>query len=112
MGLFVSDDGGESWSQVETDYTATALTSIDDESETLIAYLIGSNSGLHVSEDFGETWNSLNLELDEDVVTMISKHPADAGKVLVGTMKQSIYETSNMGEDWTVLAEEGTPVLN
>ncbi|WP_144449198.1 F510_1955 family glycosylhydrolase [Halalkalibacter nanhaiisediminis] len=111
-GLFVSENGGESWSQAESDYTATAFVSMDEESEVLIAYLIGSYNGLYVSEDFGQTWTSLHLELEEDVVTMISKHPVLEGTILVGTMQQSIYETANMGEDWTMLAEEGVPVSN
>ncbi|MFC0470842.1 F510_1955 family glycosylhydrolase [Halalkalibacter kiskunsagensis] len=106
-GLYESSDGGLTWTLKETNLSASALQTLDSDSEDLIAYLLGEKEGLFFSEDFGETWASLNFELESDYIMYISNHPTDEQKLIIGSLNQSIYETTNFGGSWEVLAEEG-----
>ncbi|MCM3715439.1 YCF48-related protein [Alkalihalobacillus oceani] len=108
-GFYTSSDGGETWTQSNANLSASALTTLDSESEELIAYLFGEKQGLYYSENFGETWQSLDFEVEDETIGYISIHPTDKNRLLIGSHQQSIYETSDFGESWEVLAEEGQP---
>ncbi|GAE24974.1 hypothetical protein JCM9140_941 [Halalkalibacter wakoensis JCM 9140] len=108
FGLFISEDGGLKWDEYQKDFIATAFEYVN-ESELLLAYFIGEKEGLHVSDDFGQTWVSMNLQLEEDAVTYISVHPFNDDEIIVGTVQQSVYRTTDLGRNWEVLATEGEP---
>jgi photosystem II stability/assembly factor-like uncharacterized protein len=106
-GLYESLDGGLTWSLKENNLSASALQTLGSNSEDLVAYLFGEKEGLFLSGDFGETWTTLNFVLKNDYITYISNQPTDELKLVIGSLNQSIYETTNFGESWDVLAEEG-----
>ncbi|WP_236611086.1 F510_1955 family glycosylhydrolase [Halalkalibacterium ligniniphilum] len=109
-GLFASYNGGQEWELVNGTYTMTAITTLDADSEKVVAYLIGEQEGLFYSEDFGNTWESLNFQLEDDAIMLISGHPLDESSLIVASHQQNIYETKNFGESWETLAEEGRPL--
>ncbi|MFC0560145.1 F510_1955 family glycosylhydrolase [Halalkalibacter alkalisediminis] len=106
-GLYESSDGGLTWTLKENNLSTSALHTLDSNSEELVAYLFGEKEGLFFSEDFGETWVSLNFKLEDDYIMYISNHPTDDQRIIIGSVHQSIYETTDFGGTWEVLAEEG-----
>ena len=109
-GLYISEDGGLTWNLKEGTYSATALTTIDSDSEDIVAYLFGEKEGLFFSDDFGQTWEPLNFHIENDYILYISNHPNEKQRLVIGSMLQNIYETNNFGESWITLAEQGRKV--
>ncbi|GAE34398.1 F510_1955 family glycosylhydrolase [Halalkalibacter akibai] len=113
-GMFSSRDGGETWIELEKEFTVTSFTSVNGHSEEMIAYLMGSKQGLYYSKDFGETWELIHSEFGDEaeVVIEISQHPRNPEQLVVATSMTNIYETHNFGQEWIMIAQEGKRVEN
>ncbi|ARK32676.1 F510_1955 family glycosylhydrolase [Halalkalibacter krulwichiae] len=106
-GLFQSENGGQLWERTESEFSASALKTIDAQSADVLAYLIGEQEGLFVSVDFGETWLSLNFKLQGDYVTYIAIDADNDQRIALGSYNQSIMETNDFGKTWRTISELG-----
>lgn len=106
--LLASDDKGQSWQPLlEQPVTAVAFT--PGQPERMLAYSAAPEGGLLASHDAGETWQPLGFGLEEDAVGHIAVDPADDQAVYLATFAQDLYRTSDGGDSWQQLAEDGTP---
>ncbi len=109
-GVYRSEDGGESFTQINSNLT---MTSVDDNADGhLIAHGVGEVEGLMISEDMGETWESFGVLPSEDPVLSIAVSPTDENMIAVGTASDSIYLSEDQGTSWSPLVENGDPVDN
>ncbi|WEG15327.1 YCF48-related protein [Alkalihalophilus pseudofirmus] len=106
-GVYMSLDSGQTWEEMESNSTATALESLNGDNEELMAYFVGELEGLYFSKDFGQTWESLDFTLENDMISYISQHPGQDNEIILGSMQEAIYHTSDFGDTWTQLAENG-----
>ncbi|MEB1809542.1 MAG: hypothetical protein LPK26_19980 [Bacillaceae bacterium] len=106
-GLYLSTDGGQSWTVTNQRQSMTSGTSIP--TGELFVYLIGENAGLYQSDDFGQTWMPLNLQLENDAITYIAVHPLKNSTITVGSFREDLYQTIDGGKSWIKIAEAGQP---
>ncbi len=111
-GVFKSDDGGDTW---------TNLGALGDRIEDL--YIDPANavspriieaseqSGVVVSNDGGTTWTPMNSGLPSTKVVSLAVNPADPSNWLVTINgDKKLYKTANAGTTWSA-AGDMTPVL-
>jgi photosystem II stability/assembly factor-like uncharacterized protein len=106
-GVYLSLDSGRTWEAMESESTATALESLNGETEELIGYFVGELEGLYYSTDFGQTWESLDFTLENDMISYISQNPYQEKEIILGSMQEAIYHTNDLGDSWSKLAENG-----
>ncbi|MDB5192497.1 MAG: hypothetical protein JWQ96_2060 [Segetibacter sp.] len=114
-GLILSNDGGKSWTELETNLLFDEVTLTDN------GYLVGLDSwrGIHepdysrlyLSKDFGKTWKTFNLDTKTFFPLNIVSNPKE--KLLVQTVDNKIYQLNglNLTNDWT-LVKNGTEQKN
>jgi photosystem II stability/assembly factor-like uncharacterized protein len=89
--IFRSDDGGESWLDVDQgtlpDVPHHAIAKSDDDPE---AVYVCCDAGVYVSPDLGNTWQNLTGELPNTVMVDLVYHQKD-GALYVGTRGRSIW---------------------
>lgn len=97
LGLLISGDEGERWTQAEIPAMAvTALYAAPNNDGRLVARASG---GLFESKDFGEHWVPLSFPLPPGEVNAVAL-PADAGlPILVGT-RVGLYSSPDGGAKW------------
>lgn len=65
-------------------------------------YVDGDNKwGFHVSNDGGTTLVKRNVGLDDSSIFSIDVNPFNSDEVIVGTLNNGIYKTTNQGVSWT-----------
>lgn len=104
-GIFVSDNGGNSWQ-----FSSVGLASRDvraiaiDPQDPFLIYAGTFGRGLFQSTDGGLTWNSavesINLGLDNPQVLDIEIDPDDNRSLVVATFTGGIYKTDDAGTNW------------
>lgn len=105
-GLLRSLDAGTSWeSLIEAPVTAVAVDVSDPQ--RLLAYAVADGQGLLASDDGGGNWEPLGLMLDEDAAGHVAVDPNRPDTVWVGTFDQSLWTTSDGGQQWEQLVEDG-----
>ncbi len=92
-GIFTSDDGGESWTEV-----------MHDEIIRSIAFgpggevYAGSESGyVFFSSDTGETWENIQPATDSRIAALFTQ---GADTLLAGTDGDGLNRTTDLGESW------------
>lgn len=110
MGLFRSDDKGETWRQIDIE-TYSELTYARDvqvfphNSETLYAAFsdtaVGEAGSLFRSEDFGQTWkrfdHGISINSTLMIIAMSRKTP---NRVYCGARRGQIFGTEDGGASW------------
>ncbi|MFZ3588812.1 F510_1955 family glycosylhydrolase [Bacillus sp. DJP31] len=106
-GLFLSHDRGNSFSLV-SDATPVTSQFIKDDA---ILYVIEMNGQLKLLEQSLESDDAQTINLppidEDDEFIFIAVNPLDEGKMSISTMNGSVWTTSNHGESWTILLDEG-----
>jgi hypothetical protein len=109
-GLLRSTDGGRSWEQLNIPAVVTAIAFSPHDSSRVLAYGASPETGLLVSDDAGETWTPTGFVLEgQDAIGYIAVHPTDPETFYLGSYNQNLYETTDAGASWTMLAEAGVP---
>lgn len=112
-GVFKSDDGGDTWTnlgrigdRIEDLY----VDSTDADSPMIIE--ASEQSGVVVSSDGGTTWSPMNTGLPSTAVLSLAVNPADTSNWLV-TLNgdKKLYKTTDGGATWSV-AGDMAPVLS
>ncbi|WNF36484.1 hypothetical protein RJD24_18985 [Bacillaceae bacterium IKA-2] len=99
-GLFYSSDGGVNWEKIIDGYI-TALKVIGEDE---VVFYEASKNGLFRLQ--GEESHSYDLYLGADAVNYIVV-AEDSSAVTVSTFQNNLSETTNHGETWETLLEEG-----
>lgn len=121
-GLFVTRDGGETFTQWTTQFdpdfdhsqTNFGVQAVDWTGDRIFVYL--NNYGLFASTDGGVSFNrspilvpnNLNLPPGEQVmilpsVNRIHQNPADPDRALISLLFHGVYETTDGGASWSDL---------
>ena len=109
-GLYVSDDGGRSFTQAHFDAYGGPLPMpvkriYAAAGDPLVAYLIAFDS-LHRTRDGGRTWQPVAMPAS-NVTAIAMALTADGNTVLLGT-SNGLYRSTNGGDAWS-LAVAGAP---
>ena len=92
LGLYKSEDGGESWRQISAGLIPEAFIKsvVVDPTNSNIVYLADHFSGVYVSVNGGETWKALNEGLTHRTTNVLAL--SDDGTVLyVGIEGAGVY---------------------
>lgn len=107
-GLLESHDGGSTWSPL-LELPVSAVLTVADDPERLLAYAATPDDGLVESRDGGETWAPLGLVVHDDAVGHLAVHPADPDIIYAGTFGEDLHRTRDGGGSWEQLADAGRP---
>jgi hypothetical protein len=105
-GLLRSDDSGGSW-EVLIEAPVTAVRVDTSDPERILAYAAAEGQGVLMSEDGGETWQPVGLVLDEDAAGHVAVDPGDPDVIWAGTFGQSLWRTTDGGQNWEQLVADG-----
>jgi photosystem II stability/assembly factor-like uncharacterized protein len=103
-GLFLSGDGGETWSGVPLTHTnlpADSVVASPDEHVLLVA----SSGGMLDSHDSGASWTWKDLPIQSGGVIGLQ---SAGGKTLLASSQRGLYISRDAGATWT-LAAHGLP---
>jgi photosystem II stability/assembly factor-like uncharacterized protein len=125
-GLYMTTDGGTTWTQTLGDDEWTGVTDIAidprnpdvlyaatwDRHRTVAAYMGGGpGTGLHKSTDGGRTWTELSTGLPTSnmgkIGLTISPHQPDVlyAAIELDRRKGGVYRSSNAGASWTKMSD-------
>ncbi|RSL33304.1 glycosyl hydrolase [Salibacterium salarium] len=106
-GVFLSQDAGNTFEQVLSGNTVSALTFTHDD-EMIAAVGTGKNTTLQVIDSSGSTQQMPVPEIKaEDAISYIAQNPQSAETLMVTTFEKDIFYTEDNGESWEKTVEEG-----
>jgi photosystem II stability/assembly factor-like uncharacterized protein len=108
VALLESRDGGTSWTPL-LELSVTAVVTVADDPDRVVAYAATANDGLLESTDGGATWTPLGLVVTDDAGGHLAVHPTDPDTIYAGTFGEDLYRTLDGGGSWEKLAEAGQP---
>lgn len=104
-GVFMSRDGGATWSEAndatsaDAQITALAISSSDPN----VVYAASGNRGVLKTINGGQSWTSLNSGLPPSPVALsIAVHPTEASRLFAGLEFGGIYGTEDGGVTWQI----------
>lgn len=102
-GVYRSLDAGVSWEKIYTganpSQSATLCLAIDPSNPDAI--YAGTLSGLAFSLDGGTIWERASGRIANMAITRVAVHPFDSRIVMVGTVGDGIFKSTDGGEEWT-----------
>ena len=111
MGLFRSDDKGETWSEMgvgkhsRLTYARDVQVSVHDPDTMYSALSVASVSdagSVYKSTDFGESWTRFDNDVDVNSTMMhIGQSAASADRVYAGARRGRVFGTEDGGKTWT-----------
>ena len=110
-GVVRSDDGGETWRQLEGVHDDVHC--IDLSAEQRRSVYVATARAPYRSDDGGETWRLINQGLDRPYTLHIAAAPDDTQTVLVTVSANSrrgepqLQRSTDGGETWNIVAEIG-----
>ncbi|NIV30169.1 MAG: hypothetical protein GWN58_11930 [Anaerolineae bacterium] len=103
-GLYVSNNGGSSWSHVSLG-TGSARTYTFAPTNSLIRYAsFGSwttSGGFYRTTNGGASWDDVGTGYIAGTVTAVAIHPTNSNIVLAATSDDGLYRSTNGGDAWT-----------
>ncbi|MDS1270869.1 hypothetical protein RIF23_11205 [Lipingzhangella sp. LS1_29] len=107
-GLLRSEDGGAAWEPLFTGAPVTAVVYDSTQPDRLLAYSVAD--GLLESTDGGSEWDELGWDVGEDAVGHLAIHPEDPEQIYAGTHGEGVYRSLDGGQNFDVLADQGSVV--
>jgi len=105
-GLFMSDDQGETWSRLGTEFSQDWIRVIlIDPDDSQILYVGTTGRGVLKSIDGGKTWKEINVGLtdpDLDIHTLV-RNPKDPKVLYAGSHGDWVFRSENAGQSWSRL---------
>jgi photosystem II stability/assembly factor-like uncharacterized protein len=97
-GMFKSTNGGDTWQQIENEFTEKSVYTLELLSNGNI--LAGTGSGIHLSSDNGESW--FHSSLDDNLITTFD---IDAvGTIYAGSLYSStVFRSIDNGLNWAAI---------
>src|SRR5436853_1643862 len=100
-GLYISDDGGASWTHVDrgpSDMSVKAIAQAPNDPQTI---LLGTNQNIFRSTNGGRTWVRRGGGLPPGDFTSVVFNPANPDEVMVAEYsKGGVYRSTDKGYSW------------
>jgi photosystem II stability/assembly factor-like uncharacterized protein len=110
-GVFVSRDGGKSWSATNGGLKHLTVYSIAcDRSNSDILYVGTHGGGVYRSSDRGKSWNQKTEGLNNLVVHSLVVLPSNAALLFAGTLNGGLFKSTDSGEHWSFNSQEEAQV--
>ena len=102
MGIYVSSDGGITWSPANDILSADASVQslAVDPKDPQVVYAATSNHGLLKTTDGGQNWQAIHGGLPSTAVMSVAIDPANADIIFAGFELQAIYRSLDGGQTW------------
>ncbi len=127
-GVFVSHDGGDSWTVPDGDVDDASLyaAAIDPSDPSRMA-AVGFERGLYVSDDGGSSWRRSVGDLPGCVALTVVTDPPDnpgpclyevvfspdsRGSLIVATVESGLFRSDDLGRSWTYVGMNGSVVYD
>jgi len=110
QGVFLSTDGGGTWSAVSTGLDSEAARNVRailfaDGGAALYA---GTAAGVFKSTDDGASWSPVNNGLDVRSVLSLRSLPGSPDIIIAGTQGGGVFKTTDGGASWEAI-NDGLP---
>ena len=96
-GVFLSQDGGESWQEASNGLTNTFIRSMAQNNLDGSLYT-GTDNGVFRSQDGGESWQAVNIGMMNTKVVSIALDNHD-GTLYAGTSR-AVFRSQDSGKSW------------
>ncbi len=112
-GIFVSHDGGKTWSQSGNGIDSLAIYTVSfDPKDERILYAGGYDTGFMKSTDGGKTWKSFDSGLSEETIHGIAVDPDNPQDIYVATIPGGVFKSADGGKTWKYLFLDGAQVYS
>ncbi len=103
-GNFLSEDSGETWSDVSRGYTGAQVRAIVVDPGQPGRVIAAARSGLFVSSDGGTNWQGLNYPpMDRTEWNAVALDPSDTTHIVAGSNNNSVLANSKTaGFQWNI----------
>ncbi len=100
-GVWMSGDGGTSWTQLAGVPSNATLYNVAFDPTNPLRMAVGSwTHGVHTSEDGGQTWQTRNAGLPAGHhVWRVAVHP-DTGRLYAGVVESDLFVSDDFGRTW------------
>ncbi|MBN8210118.1 hypothetical protein JI666_15295 [Bacillus sp. NTK071] len=103
LGLFVSNDKGNSFDRLTEEISVSSVTFMEDQ----LVYAI-ENKKLVIQNLKNGNETELSMpEGDLETIDYIAVNPQDEKEIVFHSVGESIYQTSDRGESWNALVKDG-----
>jgi len=112
IGVYISEDGGETWWQRVIDPEATDAIMVKciapSLTEAKTAYIGTNGRGVYITKDSGFSWTAMNNGLTSKDIETIVIDPKNTNTIYVGTYGAGIFKSTNGGQSF-VQKSKGLP---
>jgi photosystem II stability/assembly factor-like uncharacterized protein len=110
-GVFISHDGGVSWTAANNALTqdASVYWLAVDPQDPQVVYAATSNHGLLRTTTGGQDWQTVQGGLPQTGATTVVISPADVDVILAGFERQALYRSIDGGQTWVPSARGMNP---
>lgn len=113
IGLYVSNDRGETWGQAMDSETGfNLITFAVDPEDVQTVYASRLPYELYKSIDSGASWQQIGTGLPEVPIRSLAIDPADRTVLYAGTYKSGIYRSTDSGQSWSHTSSGLNPEAN
>ena len=110
-GLYLTDNGGASWTKCESGIEHTTFfTVVYDPVNPETLYAGGYMTGVYKSVDGGKSWKWLNGCLQYPKVHSIAVDPTNTNRVYAGTLWGGVFRSDDGGTSWRNVGQMGSQV--
>lgn len=103
QGVYVSNDGGQSWAMANTGLTDLDVTALVVTSNGAAIYAGTRHGGVFKSNDNGAHWQALNTGLDPHICSLVIS-PNDNQVIYAGIAGGGgVYKTTDGGQNWQAM---------
>ena len=101
--LWVSTDGGSTWTPIDDLPFAAPRTLVADSKSPRTLYAGASDTGIFQSTDGGQTFTSLNNGIANPGVSSLALDPSNPANLYATAVLGQIYGSANRGAAWSIL---------
>ncbi len=101
-GLYVSTDGGKTWSNTNTSeegYSSISMAVDPEDAQTVYAYRLTNE--LYRTTDAGASWEKIGNGLPQVPVLSLAVDRVNPETLYAGTLNSALYRSTDSGQTWT-----------